>query len=156
MTDPENPVHIRRIGPTDEAQWRVGYAAFWRHFDRELDAGVYDLTWQRLHDPAENMVAFGAFEAGKLLGLAHVVSHRSFSAVGHDHYMQHLFVAPEARRRGIGRALIEHIYDVVEKAGGHRVYWNTPADNPAAIQLYDRIGSYIGYRLYRKEFLKQR
>jgi ribosomal protein S18 acetylase RimI-like enzyme len=143
---------IRRIRPDDEAQWRAGFAAFWAHFNHALDREIYDLTWQRLFQPAENMAAFGAFDAEKLVGLAHVVAHRSFSAIGRDHYLQHLFVAPEARRSGIARALIRHVYDVVEQEGGHRVYWNTPADNLPAIHLYDKIGSDTGYRLYRKEF----
>jgi ribosomal protein S18 acetylase RimI-like enzyme len=146
------PPAIRLLEPADETQWRASFIAFWQHFDRELDPEIYVSTWRRLFDPDENMVAFGAFEAETLLGFAHVVAHRSFSAIGRDHYLQHLFVAPEARRRGIARALVEHLYRVAESEGGHRVYWNAPADNLPAIRLYDEIGSYTGYRLYRKEF----
>jgi ribosomal protein S18 acetylase RimI-like enzyme len=156
MTAPGGTLLIRRIAPADEAQWRTAFAAFWHHFDRTLDADIYDLTWRRLHEPQERMYALGAFEAEQLVGLAHVVAHRSYSAEGLDHYLQHLFVASEARRRGIGRALIERLYKLVQEGGGHRVYWNTPSDNASAIHLYDEVAKDSGYRLYRKEFLRSR
>ncbi len=150
------PLTIRPLQQADEKEWRQAFAAFWTFFGRELDSDLYDLTWQRLFDPAERMYAIGAFDHDHLIGLAHIVAHRSFSAEGLDHYMQHLFVEQHARKKGIGRALIQWIYASVEAEGGHRVYWNTPADNEPALKLYDSIARDVGFRLYRKEFLRAR
>ncbi len=156
MSDVGNYIEIRKIGPEDEADWRACFRAFWAHFDRNLDADLYDLAWQRLSSGTEGMYTIGAFADGQLIGIANVVFHRSFSAEGFDHYLQHLFVVLHARRRGVGRQLIEYIYTLVQHDGGHRVYWNTPADNPAAIALYEEVASFTGFRLYRKEFLRNR
>jgi GNAT superfamily N-acetyltransferase len=51
---------------------------------------------------------------------------------------------------GIGRALIEHVYDEAARAGSRRVYWQTAEDNPAR-KLYDRVAELTPFRRYVKE-----
>ena len=47
-------------------------------------------------------------------------------------------VAPGARRRGVGSALVEHIAATV--AAGDRFFVSTNASNAAAQRLFDRLG----------------
>lgn len=52
-----------------------------------------------------------------------------------------LFVAPEARGRGFGRALIEQAAVYARDAGYVRLQWLTRQDNAAAQGLYDAFGA---------------
>lgn len=55
-------------------------------------------------------------------------------------YLEDLFVNPNARGLGLGRALIDEVKKVAIEAGSKRLYWNTDRSNEAARKLYD---SYI-------------
>ena len=50
----------------------------------------------------------------------------------------------------MGRALIEHVYDVVKAAGGKRVYWLTHETNTTARNLYKRLAEEPGFVEYTK------
>ena len=51
-----------------------------------------------------------------------------------------LGVLPEARRRGVGRRLLEHLLEAVRAAGGRRVILEVGRGNGAARQLYESAG----------------
>jgi hypothetical protein len=84
------------------------------------------------------------------LGLVHTVYHRSAWTTGDYCYLQDLFVADDARGRGIGRALIEHVYADAKGRGAARVHWLTHESNHNAMRLYDRIADRSGFIQYRK------
>jgi ribosomal protein S18 acetylase RimI-like enzyme len=60
-------------------------------------------------------------------------------------------VAPAARKSGVGRKLIEHVYALAARDGYARVYWLTHETNSVAIELYDRIAKRTGFIQYRKD-----
>ena len=84
------------------------------------------------------------------MGIVHYLFHRSSWTVGNYCYLQDLFVAEEARGRGLGRALIEAVYDKAREAGASRVYWLTHQDNATARRLYDQVADNLGHIQYRK------
>lgn len=55
-------------------------------------------------------------------------------------YIQTIEVAPEARRRGIGRALLGHIEDSALAAGAEWIRLHVDAENADAIRLYEAQG----------------
>lgn len=63
-----------------------------------------------------------------------------------------MFVADSARGRGLGRALIEAVYEKAEAAGASRVYWLTQSSNAPARALYDQVADNLGFIQYRKVF----
>jgi GNAT superfamily N-acetyltransferase len=63
-------------------------------------------------------------------------------------YLEDLFVAPEARSSGAGRALIEGIVAVGRRHGWRRVYWHTHENNHRARTLYDRLAPRTDYVRY--------
>jgi len=145
---------IRDAAPADFPAWRVlwdGYNAFYgRHGPTALPAEITRLTWERFLDPAEPMHALVAERAGALLGLAHIIYHRSTTLVAPTCYLQDLFTAPDARGQGIGRRLIEAVYERARRDGANRVYWQTHETNATAMRLYDRVAERSGFLVYRK------
>jgi GNAT superfamily N-acetyltransferase len=87
---------------------------------------------------------------GKACGLVHIVFHRSFWLDGQSCYLQDLYADAEVRGTGVGRALIEHVYEVAHNAGSTRVHWLTQYGNKTARLLYDRIAEESGFLQYRK------
>jgi ribosomal protein S18 acetylase RimI-like enzyme len=59
---------------------------------------------------------------------------------GLDAYLEELYVAPERRGDGIGRALLEAAMDAAREAGAVRIDLGTSVDDTAAIALYESCG----------------
>jgi GNAT superfamily N-acetyltransferase len=66
-------------------------------------------------------------------------------------YLQDLFTLESTRGRGVGRALIEAVYERARAAGSPRVYWQTHETNATAMQLYDKVAERSGFVVYRKQ-----
>jgi GNAT superfamily N-acetyltransferase len=64
--------------------------------------------------------------------------------------LQDLFVANDTRGLGLGRALIEAVYDKAKEKGASRVHWLTQESNKTARLLYDNIADRSGFIQYRK------
>jgi GNAT superfamily N-acetyltransferase len=94
----------------------------------------------------------GAGAAPSKVSIVHFLFHRSCWSVGNYCYLQDLFVAKEARGRGVGRALIEAVESDARAAGASRVYWLTKEDNFAARALYNTLADRSGFIQYRKVF----
>jgi hypothetical protein len=84
------------------------------------------------------------------VGLVHHIRHRSCWTIGDYLYLQDLFVSPEARGAGIGRKLIEYVYELGRAEGCARVHWLTHETNTDAMLLYDRIAERSGFVQYRR------
>ncbi len=61
-----------------------------------------------------------------------------------------MFTAEEARGLGVGRALINAVYEQARTAGIARVYWQTRETNLTAMQLYDKVADKPGFVIYHK------
>jgi ribosomal protein S18 acetylase RimI-like enzyme len=55
-------------------------------------------------------------------------------------YLAELYVVPERRGQGLGRALMEAAMDLARQAGADLMDLNTAEDDAAAIALYERLG----------------
>ena len=150
MADLSSTVTVRPLRAEDKAAWTLlwqGYLAFYK---AEIPTEVSDLTFDRLIDPEEPMGGALAFIDGEAVGLVHLVSHRSTWTKGNYGYLQDLFAAESMRGRGVGGALIEHIYARGAELGCSRVYWLTHETNTQAMILYDRVAERSGFVQYRK------
>jgi GNAT superfamily N-acetyltransferase len=148
------PVRIRPVVAADLAAWTSlwdGYNAFYgRQGPTALPAETTRVTWARLLDDDEAVHALVAECSGRLVGLAHYLFHRSTILVEPTCYLQDLFTAEAARGKGVGRALIEAVYQRAKLAGAGRVYWQTHETNAAAMRLYDGIAERSGFVVYRR------
>ena len=141
---------IRDAVPADETAWRALWAGYLAFYKTALTQDVSDLAWTRFHDPDEPVFALGGYVDGQLAGFAHYLFHRSTWAPQRYCYLEDLFVAETARGRGLGRALIEAVYDKARAASASRVYWLTQSDNTRARALYDGVADNLGFIQYRK------
>jgi GNAT superfamily N-acetyltransferase len=145
-------VAIRPVGLDERAAWQPLWKGYLDFYKATVPNAVYDTTWKRLHDPNEPMELLGAYANGKLVGIVHYLYHRSCWTVGDYCYLQDLFVVEDARKLGIGRALIEAVYKAAKAAGASRVHWLTHETNAAARALYDTLADRPGFIQYRKLF----
>lgn len=145
---------IRPVRRSDFAAWSTlwdGYNAFYgRSGPTALPADITQTTWTRFFDAYEPMHALVAERDGMIIGLAHFIYHRNTTMVGPTCYLQDLFTAESARGKGVGRALIEAVYERARDAGSTRVYWQTHETNLTAMALYDNVAERSGFVIYRK------
>lgn len=132
---------IRPLEPGDRQAWDPlwqGYLVFYEH---DLPDEMTDLTWSRFFDEDEPMGAIGAFVDGNLIGFCHHLYHRSTWQVAPSCYLEDLFVSPDSRGSGAGRALIEATADLAKAAGAETLYWHTRTGNATARALYDQVAT---------------
>ncbi|MFJ4167724.1 GNAT family N-acetyltransferase [Microbacterium sp. NPDC089698] len=147
------PFVVRPVVAEDLDAWRPlwdGYNEFYgRSGATALPEEITESTWARFLDPAEPVFAMVADDGERILGLVHYLFHRSTILIGPTCYLQDLFTVPEARGRGVGRALIEAVYERAADAGAERVYWHTHETNATARRLYDSLADDSGFVVYR-------
>jgi GNAT superfamily N-acetyltransferase len=145
---------VRAVRPQDYEQWLPlwdGYNAFYeRAGPTGLPIEITRATWQRFFDAYEPLHALVAEQDGQLIGLVHYLYHRTTTAVAPLCYLNDLFTSEAARGKGVGRALIEAVYEEARKAGSPRVYWLTHETNATARRLYDQVAINRGFIVYGK------
>jgi GNAT superfamily N-acetyltransferase len=147
-------VHVRFVTRGDYAGWLPlweGYNEFYKRFGATaLPDGVTQVTWARFFDTYEPMYAMVAVDGARVVGLVHYLWHRSTITIEPTCYLQDLFTAESSRGKGVGRALIEAVYEQARLAGVVQVYWRTHATNATARRLYDQVAEESGSLLYKK------
>jgi GNAT superfamily N-acetyltransferase len=147
---------IRFVTRGDYDRWLPlwdGYNAFYGRLGATaLSPEITSMTWARFFDAYEPVFALVAESGGQLLGLTHYLFHRSTTAIDPLCYLQDLFTSEAARGKGVGRALINGVYEQARRAGSPRVYWQTHETNHTAMLLYDKVAERSGFVVYRKMF----
>jgi GNAT superfamily N-acetyltransferase len=143
---------VRSVAATDFVQWQPLWQGYNRFYGRDaLPPEITQMTWSRFFDAYEPVHAMVAEKDGQLVGLVHYLFHRSTIQIEPTCYLQDLFTNEVVRGQGIGRALIEAIYERARVAGCHRVYWQTHESNLTAMKLYDKVADRSGFVVYRKQ-----
>lgn len=145
-----NSVMIRSAVPEDFVQWEQLWRGYNHFYNRTLPQEITNVTWKRFFDETEPVYCLVAEKEGRLLGLAHYLFHRSTSMIEPNCYLQDLFTDESARGQGIGRTLIEAVYERGKTGGASRVYWQTQESNLTARKLYDQVAERSGFIVYRK------
>lgn len=137
---------IERLSSTDRDAWQHLFAGYNEFYGRTMPDEFFDHSWGEFTS-ADRLHARGAFLDGKLVGIAHFLTHASTTSPDAC-YLQDLFTAPEARGRGVARALIEAVTDWAKARNCSRVYWATQESNSTARRLYDQVAENRGFILY--------
>ena len=144
-------ISVRPIETSDQAEWRRLWTAYLAFYETELPDNIYASTWARLFTEGEyEPNGMLASVDGKPVGLVHYIFHRSCWSEENYCYLQDLYADPEARGKGVGRALIEAVYAAADSRGAARVYWMTQEFNHTARLLYDRVAKKTPFIKYQR------
>ena len=144
-------IEVRPLRVEDAAAWRELWRGYLAFYETELPEAIYRTAFERLTSPGEpDYQGLLALRDGEPVGLAHFIFHRHGWQIEDVCYLQDLFVAPEARGLGAGRALIAAVFDAADAAGRPHVYWLTQEHNAVARQLYDEVGRATRFIKYQR------
>ena len=144
-------IDIRELQASDYDRWLILWQDYLRFYKSELPPEVTTNNWAQILAPEASPYALGAFDSNnKMLGFTHYHFHTSCWTVGPYCYLQDLYVDSDARGDGIGKRLIQAVYDAADKAGAEQVYWLTAEDNDTARRLYDKVGTLTPFIKYKK------
>jgi ribosomal protein S18 acetylase RimI-like enzyme len=124
--------------------------------DYERSPGLVKVDPRLLHaalfGPSPAVFAHVAEEEDRILGIAVWFLSYSTWTGRHGIYLEDLYVRPEARSRGIGRALLTELASIAKRSGYERVEWSVLNWNESAIRFYRSLGAvpmdkWTGYRL---------
>lgn len=145
---------IRPLEARDETAWRRLWTAYLEFYETGVPEEVYRSTFDRML--AGNAGATDDFRGllvdvqGKPAGLVHYLFHRHGWKIENVCYLQDLYVDPDFRGLGLGRALMEAVYAQADAAGCPSVYWLTQEFNHTARKLYDRVGKVTPFIKYSR------
>jgi GNAT superfamily N-acetyltransferase len=116
-----------------------GYCDFYRV--QPSDTSLLALSRALIADATHEGVQLIAFNSGEDLGFATLFWSWETTSAGRIGVMNDLFVAPAARGRGVGSALINACLERCRVHGAIRMVWQTAVDNLAAQAVYDHVGA---------------
>ncbi|MEM7428001.1 MAG: GNAT family N-acetyltransferase [Pseudomonadota bacterium] len=129
---------LRPPADGDRARWEELFGAYFTFYEMEPPKGGFDVVWAWIQDDENPFWCTVAEDtAGKIIGFVHYqLWHNSLSA-GMSVYMADLFVHPDVRGGGAGRALIDHVLAFARGRGLPSVDWLTQDFNYPGRRLYD-------------------
>src|ERR1039457_6366566 len=89
-----------------------------------------------LFGDSPTVFAHVADEGGRIVGMAIWFLNFSTWTGRHGIYLEDLFVRPEARQAGVGRALVAELADIARRSGYRRVDWAVLNWNENALRFY--------------------
>ncbi len=142
-------IHVSPMSPADRSAWDElyqGYAAFYRV---DQTTAMRDRVWGWLMDTGHETCGLIALDAsGRAVGIAHFRAFARPLSASVGGYLDDLFVAPDARGRGVAAALIAAVQAHAAAQGWTVVRWITADDNTAAQALYDRLARRTAWVTY--------
>jgi len=151
-----NSIRITALTEQKFDAWLDLWQGYLTFYETSLPMQITNATWQKLMDDNTAVFGFGAFQDdglgnNRLVGIVHAVIHPNTWNETDCCYLEDLFVSESVRGQGVGRALIEHIYQFASEKNCNRVYWVTQDSNQTARRLYDTLATQTDMIQYRKD-----
>jgi ribosomal protein S18 acetylase RimI-like enzyme len=135
-------VQVRALSDKDFFSWLGLFEGYSEFYESELTDEKALQVWSWIID--KNHVLTGAValnDAGDFVGLAHYRAVPDTLSATHNLYLDDLFVVPDARGTGTGRALIDFAKGYAAEHRMSQISLITAADNATAQRLYDDVGA---------------
>ncbi len=140
-------VHPAQAG--DFSRWLPMWRGYCADLDHSVSDDVSNGLWSRIMSPSEPIWCLFVSQAnGEPQGFVNYVLHPHTWSLRTVCYLEDIFVAPQTRGRGAGRALIDRLVALGREEGWRRVYWHTHENNRRARALYDRVVERTDYVRY--------
>ncbi len=139
---------IHDLTASDRDEWLPLWRGYLEFYEASLADAVTESTFERLVEGGDLHGALARDAAGRAIGLVHWLAHPATWTTTTYCYLEDLFVSPDARGTGAGRALIEHARAWAEASGCSKLYWLTHETNATARTLYDRVAESTGFVHY--------
>jgi ribosomal protein S18 acetylase RimI-like enzyme len=97
---------------------------------------------KHLFSDSTGLVCYVAVSGDKLLGYISFIKQFSTWSAAHYVYMDCLYLLPEARNFGIGKALMDKTIAYAKAENCVEVQWQTPSTNVDAIRFYERTAAH--------------
>ena len=143
-------LNIRELKETDKDRWLELWAGYLEFYKSNLSPEQTEFTWKRLINNEQKMYGFVAENENGGIGFTHCLFRPSTWTETDYCYLEDLFVDPNIRGKGVGRALMNRVVELAKEKNSKRVYWTTQEFNKTARVLYDSITSvseFVQYRL---------
>jgi GNAT superfamily N-acetyltransferase len=117
--------------------------------------GSVEILPDQLHDAlfsdAPAVFSHVADIGGRVVGMAIWFVTFSTWAGRHGIYLEDLYVRPEARGKGVGRALVSELAAIADRSGYRRVEWSVLDWNEPALRFYRSLGAVplTGWTMFR-------
>ncbi|CAF9913432.1 MAG: hypothetical protein GOMPHAMPRED_007911 [Gomphillus americanus] len=132
---------VTTVKESEYDEWAEIWRQYLEFYETTLPQDQYKNTWSRIHKPDGDIRALVARDdQGKIIGLSHYLFLSSPWSAAPLCLLNDLFVNPNIRGKGIGRALIVATGEKAEERGCRRMQWTTKHDNYTAQKLYDTMG----------------
>ena len=142
-------IEVRRVRPEEYVDTGEVTASAWGPRGSLEDGGWLSFRARVADVASRDTVAavYIATEGGRILGSVtleteeRVVEEENSTVLAREEaHVRVLGVAPEARRRGVGRILMRHCANVARQIGKARLTLNTSLENLSAQRFYESIG----------------
>lgn len=147
----KNAIKTTPLSNADYDAWLSLWQSYLTFYETSLPLETTDTTWRNIMSDKSAVYGFGAWKNDKLVGITHVVLHPNTWNTTECCYLEDLYVSQSVRGQGVGRMLIEHVYEFAEQQSCNRVYWHTQESNTTARALYKNIATETDMLQYRKD-----
>ena len=142
-------VTIRALEQGDRGVWEQLFQAYAEFYKSSVPDGGFDAVWEWIFDPHNDFwCSVAVNESGEIIGFTQFqLMHRSLGG-SMVCYLSDLYVNPDIRGSGAGRALIDHVIDFAKERKIPNVRWLTQEFNYPARHLYDTYQPRSDFILY--------
>ena len=133
-------VHIRESVREDLPALGKLFDEYRQFYQLPSDVGKATAYLEARLGARESVVLIAADEAGQLLGFTQLYPTWCSLLAGPVYVLYDLYVAPQARRRGVGRALLKAAAQRGQRDGKLRMTLSTAKTNADAQSVYESLG----------------
>jgi len=142
---------VRQVENEDKSSWQELYGAYLKFYESESVESSTELLWNRLIKDAPEIQGLVAVSNGEVVGIAHFHYQISTWSDTSHCYLEDLYVAEDARGKGVASALIAAVEGLAIQNKSSELFWITKENNTVARKLYEQVATLSDFVRYEKK-----